>query len=161
MANIVLAGSNVDTQPYGDVSRVAWKEVLYKGSFGAVQGSETTVDIIQVNPYRSIVFSIQASAWGVGTVAVKIYSCDAAGNTNANPFFSFSFTANSGPTLVYLSEMGGTGGTSGVLTPWPPATPGNTGLVIGPFGNYIKITEQMTAFTSGTNTVAVKVEAKG
>jgi hypothetical protein len=154
---LTIQGTNVDTQPYGEVARVAWKEVLYQGSFGATEAAETTVDIIQVNPYRSIVFSTQATAWGTATVALKIYPCDAAGNANANPFFTRSLTANdASPVLLFLAEMGGTTSTA----TWP-ASAAATGAVIGPFGNYIKITEQCTAFTSGTNTVTVKVEAKG
>ena len=145
-----------DKTPTGPPARTSDKIMNYKGNFGATQGAETTVDIIPVSAYRSIVFSIQASAWGVGTVAIKIYSCDQAGGSNTNALFSLSFTANAGPTLLYLAEMGGS--TSNAT--WPPASQ-STGVIIGPFGSYIKITEQMTAFTSGTNTIALEVEAKG
>src|SRR5207249_9686497 len=136
-------------------------EELYKGNFGATEGAETVVDVIPVKWYRSIVLSTNASAWGTGTVLLKVYPCDAAGNVGANPFFTRTITANDAtPVLLFLAEMGGTGGTSGQLAPYP-GTAVATGAVIGPFGNYLKITEQMTAFTSGTNTVALKIEAKG
>src|SRR5207249_8867828 len=160
MANMVLQGTNRSTQPT-QRNGVNVLTELYKGNFGATEGAETVVDVIEVWPYRSIVFSTSASAWGTGTVLLKIYPCDQAGNVGANPFFTRTITANdASPVLLFLAEMGGTGGTSGQLAPYP-GTAVATGAVIGPFGNYLKITEQMTAFTSGTNTVALKIEAKG
>ncbi|SRR6266446_6963631 len=155
MANMVSPVGQEKTQT-GPPARTSDKVLNYKGNFGATQGAETIVDVIPVSAYRSIVISVQASAWGVGTVAFKVYSCDQAGNSNTNALFSLSFTANAGPTLLYLAEMGGS--TSSVT--WPPASQA-TGVIIGPFGSFLKITEQMTAFTSGTNTVACEVECKG
>jgi len=157
MANITLQGSNQQELPWGNVSRGAFKELLYQGNFGATEGVETLVVNLDTSAYRSIVFSTQATAWGVGTVVLKIYPCDAAGNANANAFFTRTITAtDASPVLLFLTEMGG----SVSAAAYPP-TPQTTGSIVGQFGNHVKITEQMTAFTSGTNTVAVKVEMKG
>ena len=157
MANITCSDTTKKTI-YGQLpARPAFAIIKYSGNFGATEGSETTVDIIPVDPYRSLVFSVQASAWGTATVALKIYPCDSQGNANANPLFSLSFNANAGPTLLFLSEMGG----AVSAATYPPGSPPGTGSVIGPFGNFIKITEQCTAFSSGTNTVTIAVEAKG
>jgi hypothetical protein len=157
VANMVIQGTNRSAQNPTNTNGMNILEELYKGSFGATEGAETVVDIIPVKWYRSIVFSTSASAWTTGTVLLKIYPCDAAGNVGANPFFTRTITANdASPVLLFLSEMGG----AVTATPYP-ATAVATGSVIGPFGNWIKITEQMTAFTAGTNTVALKIEAKG
>ena len=130
--------------------------IKYTGNFGATE-AETTVDIVPVDSYRSIVMSVVASAWGTATVVVKIYPCDSQGNTiGSNPFFSISLTAN-GTTVVIISEMGG----ATTAAVYPPATPPSTGSVIGPFGNFVKITETGSAFTSGTNTVAIELDCKG
>jgi hypothetical protein len=153
--NIVLVSNPGTRTPTGFPSIPANALVSYKGNFGATQAGETTTDILPVAAYRSAVFSIQALAWGTGTVAVKIYPCDSQGNTNTNAFFSLSFTANTGPVLLFLSEMGGA-----VTAATYPGTAATTGSIIGPFGNYLKITEQMTAFTSGTNTVTIEVALK-
>ena len=161
MANMTIQGSNRSAQNPTNTNGMNILEELYKGNFGATEGAETVVDIIPVKWYRSIVLSTSASAWGVGTVLLKIYPCDQAGNANANPFFTRTITANdASPVLLFLAEMGGTGGTAGTLTPYP-GTAATTGAVIGPFGNWLKVTEQCTAFTSGTNTVSLKIEAKG
>lgn len=157
MANITITDGTRKTI-YSQVPQRAANAILkYSGNFGAIQGSETQVDIISVDPYRSIVITVAASAWGTATVGVKIYPCDSQGNTiGANPFFSFSLTANA-TTTVILSEMGG----NVTTTPYPPASPPSSGSFIGPFGNFLKITEQCTAFTGGTNTVSLEVDAKG
>jgi len=156
MANMTLQGTNRSTQPTFR-NGVNVLEETYKGSFGATEGAEKVVDIIPVWPYRSIVFSTQATAWGTGTMTLKVYACDANGNTNTNPFFTRTITAaDASPVLLYIAEMGGLTST----TTWPAAAVA-TGAVIGPFGSYVKVTEQMAAFTSGTNTVTIKIEAKG
>ena len=157
MANITIQGTNQEPAPEGPPARPATKELLYQGNFGATEGSETTVAILNVAAYRNIVFNVAASAWGTGTVAIKIYPCDAAGNKNTNPFFTRTITAtDASPVLLFLAEMGGLVS----ATTWPAAAQA-TGVVVGPFGNHILITEQCTAFTSGTNTIAIKIEAKG
>ena len=157
MANITISDSTRKTIYAQLPSRPAFSILNYKGNFGATEGSETTVDIVPVDPYRSVVMTVAASAWGTATVAVKIYPCDSQGNTiGSNPFFSFSLTANATATVI-LAEMGG----STTTATYPPASPPATGSVIGPFGNFLKLTEQCTAFTSGTNTVAVELDMKG
>ncbi len=157
MANITCTDTTQKTI-YGQLpSRPAFSIIKYSGNFGATEGSETTVDVVPVDPYRSILMTVKASAWGTATVAIKIYPCDSQGNTiGSNPFFSFSLTAN-GTTVVIISEMGG----STTAAIYPPNTPNSTGSFIGPFGNFVKITEQCTAFTSGTNTVALELDCKG
>lgn len=157
MANMAISSTTPKTVTSQAPSRPAYSILKYSGNFGATEGSETLVDTIPVDAYRSVVISVVASAWGTGTVAVKVYPCDSNGNTiGANPFFSFSLTANA-TTVVILSEMGG----STTVTPYPPNAPASSGSFIGPFGNFLKITEQMTAFTSGTNTVTVELDLKG
>jgi hypothetical protein len=42
-----------------------------------------------------------------------------------------------------------------------PPTAAATGSIVGTFGNSIKLTETAASFVSGTNTVTVKVRAKG
>ena len=157
MANMVISSTTPKTVTSQAPSRAAFTILKYSGNFGATEGSETTVDIIPVDAYRSILLTVAASAWGTATVAIKLYPCDSAGNTvGSNPFFSFSLTANA-TTTVILSEMGG----SVTVTPYPPASPASSGSFIGPFGNFVKLTEQCTAFTSGTNTVATELDCKG
>jgi hypothetical protein len=156
MANLVIADKFSKTPSSQAPSRPASSLIKYGGNFGATEGSETTVDIIPVDAYRSVIISYQASAWGTATVALKVYPCDSNGNTNANPFFSISLTANTGPLLLFIAEMGGLTSTA----TWP-ATAASAGAIIGPFGNWLKITEQCTAFSSGTNTVALEVTCKG
>ena len=110
-----------------------------------------------MSPYRSITVSVIGSAWGIGTVLVKLYPCDSQGNTiSANPFFIVTLTANA-TTVLVISEMGGA--VSAAV--YPPASPPSTGSIVGPIGNWVKLTTQMTAFTSGTNTVAVELGLKG
>src|SRR5712692_7868325 len=156
VANMVIQGSNRSAQLPTSTNGLNILEETYKGSFGATEGAETVVDIIPVKWYRSITFSTAASAWTTATVLLKIYPCDAAGNVNANPFFTRTITANdASPVILFLAEMGGLVST----TTWPAAAVA-TGTVIGPFGSFIKITEQASAFTSGTNTVLLKIEAK-
>ena len=157
MANMTISSTTPKTVTSQAPGRPAFTILKYTGNFGATEGVETTVDVIPVDAYRSIVLTVAASAWGTGTVAIKLYPCDSAANTiGANPFFSFSLTANATTTVV-LAEMGG----SVTVTPYPPASPASSGSFIGPFGNFLKLTEQMTAFTSGTNTVAVEMDCKG
>jgi len=157
MANMVISSTTPKTITSQAPNRPAYTILKYSGNFGATEGSETTVDVIPVDAYRSILMTVVASAWGTGTVAIKIYPCDSAGNTiGSNAFFSFSLIANV-TTTVIISEMGG----SVTVTPYPPNAPASSGSFIGPFGNFLKLTEQMTAFTSGTNTVAVELDCKG
>lgn len=157
MANITISSTTPKTVTSQAPGRPAFTILKYSGNFGATEGSETTVDIIPVDAYRSVVFTVAASAWGTGTVAIKLYPCDSAGNTiGTNPFFSFSLTANA-TTTVILAEMGG----ATTVTPYPPASPASSGSFVGAFGNFLKLTEQMTAFTSGTNTVSIELDCKG
>src|SRR5213594_1919934 len=134
MANIVVTDGTQKTITGQYPSRPSFGIVKYSGNFGATQGSETQVDILPVDAYRSVVLTVKASAWGVGTAAIKVYPCDSQGNTiGANPLFSFSLTANV-TTTVILAEMGG----SVTAATYPPASPPGTGSVIGPFGNFLK-----------------------
>lgn len=157
MANMLISSTTPKTITSQAPNRPAYAILKYSGNFGATEGSETTVDTIPVDAYRSITMSVVASAWTTATVAVKMYPCDSQGNTiGSNPFFSFSLTGN-GTTVVILAEMGG----SVTTATYPPNAPASTGSFIGPFGNWIKITEQCTAFTGGTNTVTVELDMKG
>ena len=157
MANITCTDTTGKTIYAQLPSRAAFSVIKYTGNFPATEGSETLVDILPVDAFRSSTISVVASNWNTATVVIKVYPCDSAGNTiGANPFFSFSVTANS-TTVVILSEMGG----SVTVTPYPPASPASSGSFIGPFGNFLKITEQCTAFTSGTNTITLEFDLKG
>jgi hypothetical protein len=136
-------------------SRPANNIVKYSGNYGATV-TEQTVDVLPTDAYRSIVMSVTASAWGVASVTIKIYPCDSLGNTiGTNPFFSITVAAN-GTTTVILAEMGG----STSAATYPPTVVQSSGSFIGPFGNFVKITETST-FTSGTNTVVTELDCKG
>ncbi len=156
MVNMTIA-DRIAKIPAAQVpSRPVSTIIKYSGNFGATE-TETTVDIVPVDAYRSILMSVIGSAWGTATVVVKIYPCDSQGNTiGSNPFFSISLTAN-GTTVVIISEMGG----AVTAAVYPPASPASTGSFIGPFANFVKITETCSVFTSGTNTVSVELDNKG
>jgi hypothetical protein len=157
MVNITLPDTSKKTI-YGQLpSRPAFQVLKYNGNFGATEG-ETPFDIVAVDPYRSVTMTVVASAWGTGTVIIRLYPCDSQGNTVGSqaPFFAITLTANS-TTVVILSEMGG----AVTAATYPPSSPATSGSFIGPFGNFLKLTENCTAFTSGTNTVAVELDMKG
>ena len=157
MANMLISSTTPKTITSQAPNRPAFAILKYSGNFGATEGSETTVDIVPVDAYRSVLFSLDGSAWNNATVAVKIYPCDSQGNTiGANPFFSFSVTSNS-TVVTILAEMGG----STTVTPYPPNAAASSGSFIGPFGNFLKVTEQCTAFVAGTNTVTLELDMKG
>jgi hypothetical protein len=156
-ANITCSDTTKKTYTSQAPQRAVSSIIKYTGNFGATEGAETQVDIIPVDAFRSVLLTVVASSWGTATVAIKLYPCDSQGNTiGSNPFFSFSLTANA-TTTVILAEMGG----QVTATPYPPASPASSGSFIGAFGNFLKLTEQCTAFTSGTNTVAIELDCKG
>jgi hypothetical protein len=157
MANIICSDNTKKTYYSQPPQRAISSVIKYTGNFGATEGSETQVDIVPVDAFRSLTMTVTASNWGTATVAIKIYPCDSQGNTiGSNAFFAFSETAN-GTAVVILAEMGG----QVSAATYPPAAPVGTGSFIGAFGNFLKITEQCTAFTSGTNTVFIELDCKG
>lgn len=158
MTNINITDSTRRTIYAQLPSRPAFQVLRYTGNFGATE-SETPFDTdLAVDPFRSISMTVTASNWGTATVIIRLYPCDSQGNTVGSqaPFFAITVTGN-GTQVVLLSEMGG----ATTAATYPPSSPATGGSFIGPFGNFIKLTENCTVFTSGTNTITVELDMKG
>jgi len=131
--------------------------LTYIGTYVATV-AETTVDIVEVSPYRSITVSTRASGAGAASVVIKIYACDSTGTVpaGASPLLTKTLATwtTTTATLDTIQENWG----AVTAATWPTGATG--GRILEPFGNYIKITETPT-FTSGTTTLALELAMKG
>ena len=131
--------------------------LTYTGTYVATV-AETTVDILEVSPYRSITVGSRASGGGAASVVIKIYACDSTGTVPAGaaPLLTKTLATwtTTTATLDVIQENWG----AVTAAAWP--TGATAGRILEPFGNYLKITETPT-FTSGTATLSLELAMKG
>ena len=132
-------------------------QLTWTGTYVATV-AETTVDIFEVSPYRSITVATRASGGGAASVVIKIYACDSTGAVPSGAAPLLTKTLATWTTTTYTLDVIQENWGAVTAATWPTGATG--GRVLEPFGNYIKITETPT-YTSGTATLALELALKG